>query len=687
MTHLHPHQQRTIPRQPWPCAYATSMRIGRVQIENFRSHVSTDIEFDDYTALIGANGAGKSSVFYALEWFFEGGPIASGDVAGLDHSISPEDALEPDSVTVRVTFVDLTTADKARLGEYGRGEKAHFARVWDVREGKSKVVGNALAGPGFPDVRREARVTFKRKGYAELRQSVPGLPELTGAPSAGEIDQALADWESSTEHSNQMVNIDHSDANHLFGINGRNVIRECVRFILIPAATDISANVGASGKGSTLAELIGAVTSAASAEARAAWATKYATEIAELNTTIREGVDQATLTHAARINTRLAKMIPEASVGFTAEIPDWSPRGEPSISTKVSLGNSSSDLGNQGHGTQRAVMIAMFQAMAPDHVTLAQEMPREDLEDEDDYQDRLAEAIEQLPTLIVCIEEPEIYQHPLRARAFARVLSELAEQPSVQVAVATHSPYFVRPVQFENLRRLSIENGISTVHSTTLAQASAAAGIDLQKFRLTVDRYLPSVFSEGFFADTVVLVEGDTDKVCIEGLADSLDFSFDLAGIAVIQVGGKPELRMSYAILTALKVPVYLVVDGDAKRADEKKQPGTEAHAKALESNRAQTSDILGWMPSASAISGDLPYSFGDPTVISDRYTVWHDDLESELDTWPSFMTELAKAGGALRQKKAFTYRAATLGANRADVPPNLVKMVEGIRDFSGFRS
>lgn len=663
------------------------MRISQIHIQNFRSHSATDVAFDDYTALIGANGAGKSSVFYALRWFFEGHSMAPGDIFSDAIAEAPGDTdADTPRVTVKVdvTFVDLTAADKERLGEYGRGESAYFSRAWSTGDEKSKVVGNSLAGPGFPDVRREGRVTFKRKLYAAARVETEELPDLGGSASAQDIDQALANWESLPDHAGLLERVDHSDANHLFGINGKNVIKECIRLIVIPAATDISADVGAAGKGTTLADLIGAVTTTASAKARAAWATKYAAEIEELNTAIRTGVDTATSTQAGRINARLAVMIPDASIEFVTDVPEWTPKGEPSVSTQVSLGQATGELGNQGHGTQRAVMIAMFQAMAPDETSAAAETPQGDEESATEYQARLETIVSRLPTLIVCIEEPEIYQHPVRARAFARVLSELSKQRSVQIAVATHSPYFVRPTQFDNLRRLSLSNGSTVVAETTLAHAAASVGVDTDKFRMTIERHLPTVFSEGFFADAVVLVEGDTDKVCLEGVADNLGFSFDLAGIAVIHVGGKNELRMAYVILEALKVPTYVVADGDADRASAKHAPGSPGHAAALMSNSTQTSALVSWLPSGTAASGALPYSFGDPTVITDAFTVWRDDLETELAHWPSFVSELSHAGGTLREKKVFTYRAAAMASLATDVPPNLRQMVESIRAFAG---
>lgn len=46
------------------------MRIDSVHIKNFRAFKDEIISFDNYTCLIGANGAGKSTVLCALNVFF-----------------------------------------------------------------------------------------------------------------------------------------------------------------------------------------------------------------------------------------------------------------------------------------------------------------------------------------------------------------------------------------------------------------------------------------------------------------------------------------------------------------------------------------------------------------------------------------------------------------------------------------
>lgn len=621
------------------------MRVSQVRISNYRSHQDTTIDLDDYTALVGSNGAGKSSVFYALRWFFEGGELDARDVSQL---LGAGDSQEGDPiVSVSVSFVEITPADKERLGEYARGDTAHFTRSWSVREKKTKVFGNALAGPGFPEVRRETRVTYKRGLYKTSRTTAETLPDLGSSPSADAIDQALADWESLETNESSLVQVTDSDANHLFGINGKNVIRECIRMILVPAGTDITTDVGAAGRGTTLSDLIGAVIARASASAREAWQEKYQREIAELNKGIRTGVQAATAAQANRINARLANFVPSASVEFESTVPDWTPKSDPSVSTLVSIGGSKSDLANQGHGTQRAVMIAMFQSLAPDRESMIAEYPQSTDEDDEAYDFRVTKAVSALPTLLICVEEPEIYQHPVRARAFARVLSALAEQPNAQVAVATHSPYFVRPSQFENLRRLQLNAGLSEVHFATIAQSAKNSDVAEEKFRLTIERHLPTIFSEGFFSDGVVLVEGDTDKVCLEGIADALNFSLDLAGVSVIPVGGKPELRMAYSILRALNVDVYVVADGDFESAGRRSAESTEKFKSSHKSNSDQTAALSTWLPTSTVnvVAGNALHTFGDATSITSSYTVWHDDIESELALWPSFMSALSVAG------------------------------------------
>jgi hypothetical protein len=69
--------------------------------------------------------------------------------------------------------------------------------------------------------------------------------------------------------------------------------------------------------------------------------------------------------------------------------------------------------------------------------------------------------------------------------------------------------------------------------------------------------------NEGFFADVVVLVEGEDDLAAILGTAKSKGISLEALGISVIPCMGKANLDRPALIFGALGIPVYLIWDSD----------------------------------------------------------------------------------------------------------------------------
>ncbi len=71
--------------------------------------------------------------------------------------------------------------------------------------------------------------------------------------------------------------------------------------------------------------------------------------------------------------------------------------------------------------------------------------------------------------------------------------------------------------------------------------------------------------NEGFFADTVVLVEGEADRAAILGVAQSMNHDFDGQGITIIPCFGKNNLDRPLVIFREFDIPVYVIWDGDHK--------------------------------------------------------------------------------------------------------------------------
>jgi predicted ATP-dependent endonuclease of OLD family len=158
----------------------------------------------------------------------------------------------------------------------------------------------------------------------------------------------------------------------------------------------------------------------------------------------------------------------------------------------------------------------------------------------------------------LAIEEPELYQHPNRQRHFARILLQLSrgKTPGVakrtQVVYATHSPLFVDLDRFDQVRLLRKEaNGDhlpkqTRVVTTTLERIAEllweADGKPEQKYTAaTLSHRLQALMTprvnEGFFAGTVVLVEGEDDCAAIMGAASAKTVDLEAEGISVIPMG------------------------------------------------------------------------------------------------------------------------------------------------------
>lgn len=670
------------------------MRVSRIEISNFRSIKHAPIDVEPYTALIGTNGAGKSAVLYALDWFFKGGPLEVRDVhRSIDKKSGETVEPTPETVVeVAVTFTDLSPRDRERLERYGRGDDATFKRSWSLEAEKDKIVGNALQGPGFADIRAMSKVGDFRPAYKTLRETMSELPDLGAAPSKDQVVEALVSWENDTANTAKLVSVDTDDASHMFGFTGSSVIRQCVQMVLVPAATDISGQINGVGKGSTLNDLIGTLMNAATTKAKAEWVDQHSDAIAELATSMTTSVLSSAGLQSERVNERLKSLVPNSLVEFTPTVPEWTPTPSASVRTDVTIDGLRNDVSRQGHGVQRAVLIAMLHALVPDEALVKADHEPQEGEGEDEAAERLKAALGDLPHTLICIEEPEIYQHPIRARAFARVLSDLASSQSVQVIIATHSPYFTRPDQFSGVRRFCLSGCETLTCAASLAEVAKIAESTEDKVEKIVQKRLPTTFAEGFFADAAVLLEGDTDVAVLTAIAEKKGQPFDVAGVCLIYVEGKEAIAVPHAIMTQLGVPVYVITDGDDLNAGLKYPESQDVNVADNKSKREQahnshqnaTAKLVKWLPEdATAVSGNVPYGFGDPSVISTKYTIWNNDIESELESWPSFIAALKSGGFSLRCKNLMAYRAAVLDASLDDMPASLGTAVDAICSFS----
>jgi hypothetical protein len=190
----------------------------------------------------------------------------------------------------------------------------------------------------------------------------------------------------------------------------------------------------------------------------------------------------------------------------------------PQADIKLEVDDFVSEVEHAGHGSQRAFIISLLQNLA---------VHSEDMsstgEDDSDHD----------PSLILGIEEPELYQHPNRQRHLMSILSSFDDQgiagtaSSVQVVYSTHSPLMVSMKRFDDIRSLSkIEAAEDYPKHTQVKQSSletlarqmenvheADEGtFSGESTRARLEPVMTPWVNEGFFSDVVLLVEGLEDR-------------------------------------------------------------------------------------------------------------------------------------------------------------------------------
>lgn len=392
------------------------MRVTRVEVTNFRCLKDLATPIADVTALVGANGSGKSTLLHALRWFVEGGSLEPEDHAGhqLDRDIS-----------VGVTFSDFTHADRLALGSYVVGDEASFYRTWSAGNGE-KLTGKGSTFPPFNSVRHHAKAMPCRSAYRALLAEHPEL-DLPGAKSVAEVDAALGQWENA--HPEQLSDA-RVDATHLFGFTGGSRLNGRFDFVMVPAVVDPEAQTQ-DARGTLLRQLLDRALGDRS-NLRERLTELEATVSEQMGDIVRTEGGQALSELAAGVTEELARFVPGSQVLLGAQTPAFR-IPDLSVDVRVADGGLETRVSHQGHGLQRALMIAVVHKMAA-------------LGHRSEHGiDEAEVGAPEPPALFLAIEEPELYQHPLQARQFSHALAALTDTTgaTAQVAYATHSEHFV----------------------------------------------------------------------------------------------------------------------------------------------------------------------------------------------------------------------------------------------------
>ena len=619
------------------------MRIQSVRITNFRTLKDATISFDCITTFIGPNGAGKSTILRALEWFFNGKP---GSLTEKDCSFG----VTTESIEVQVTFTDLTEKDRAALGKYAPDTVSTFT-AWKRRspDGFEVLSANAKGLPEFNAIKAAGSAAAKKDQYTSLRSSRPDL-DLTAASTGAAIDPAMTTGESS--HTDHLVDAPETLQTNFFGFNSGGKMSGLFDYVLVTA--DLRASEESiDGRSSIIGRILerSIDRTAADAEIAVIVEESRAKQKKVYQEKFKEQLDGIT----KQLNQVVASYSPGRAVTVSpAEVELKAPRT--TFDVAVLDGAMETAVERQGHGFQRTLLISALQLLAQSGAASADGV------------------------ICLAIEEPELYQHPIQAQTFAKVLRSLAENAGkrIQVTYATHSPYFLESRHFDQVRRLTRSADkipAVTVHSATVADVKARLHglMSADTVERQLDAMVANDLSVALFSNRAFLVEGTTESSVFYGIGDRVCHgSLEAAGIAIVPVGGKTSIPLAHAILTAIGIPVYALFDADG---------GFEVRAKAKGKGQSKIDEERKGHVAANRMA--LKY-FGrteedfPPVIVAEKVAIFEDHLEAFLLTnwaeWEVACKEVENVAGINLSKNQLAYRTATLKAE--GVAPEMLMQI-----------
>lgn len=158
-------------------------------------------------------------------------------------------------------------------------------------------------------------------------------------------------------------------------------------------------------------------------------------------------------------------------------------------------------------------------------------------------------------SLVIAIEEPELYLHPHGKRAFYRKLYELS-QNGIQILYTTHDPLFLDLSEYKNINIINKNNNNSSIFSgQTITLAEPDTLKKTTKFS--------NEANEAFFSKYTILVEGFSDKVACSLALERLDIDINKSDISIIDCNGAPNMPDIATVLNKFGIKIVALIDAD----------------------------------------------------------------------------------------------------------------------------
>jgi predicted ATP-dependent endonuclease of OLD family len=442
------------------------MILKKLILENFRSYQNFLINFDsNLNVIVGKNDIGKSTIFEALEIFFNNEKVKM-EIEDLCVNTNKKEIkiaviFEPEAGKEYTIDTIPTSLQKEFLLNRDRLFEVH--KVWDCS--KDKLTASSIKTyikSYYPKSFAEnPLICFKntdlKKLYKDYKDKVDKAGIKVRENTNSEMRQAIYQISEFVDFEEILIPIDRIDGKDVWS----SISGDFPLFFLFQsdrANKDTDKEVQ---------DPLKAITKTAIDE--------VADKLADIKRQIEERtkkIGEETIQKLSEMNPELANILK----------PDISNKAWDTLFSFSFIGDDNIPMNKRGSGVRRLILLNYFRAEA---------------ERKNENNNR---------TIIYAIEEPETSQHPNHQRLLIDALCEIANKENYQVMITTHSPEIAKRCRNENLILIDKVNGENQIISDEFKLKNITQTLGI----------IP------YLSKLVICVEGENDRNFLSNLNQNI---------------------------------------------------------------------------------------------------------------------------------------------------------------------
>ncbi|MEB7657957.1 AAA family ATPase [Mammaliicoccus vitulinus] len=494
-----------------------------MKIRNFRGYKDlTEINFNDITAFIGKNDAGKSTILEALEIFFNNSVVVcekedlsiDADSENIEISCIFEDL--PNQITLDSTS-KTTLKREFLLNSY---EELEIKKVFKATIGKPKPKVYIVCN--YPSISPYNKlINMKRSELRKIAKNLEISEQLYNANSNASIRSAIFRKAQNLDLKTQDIAVDYEDSKKVFEVLEK----------YLPIFSLFQSDRSSRDNDKEVVDPMSLAIKEALKELES--------EIEKIKIAVKEKA----LETANRTLEKLQEMDSDLSTALTPEF-----KTDPKFDSQFKLTIQADDgisVNKRGSGVRRLILLNFFRA---------------------EVERKLMDVSSQ--NVIYAFEEPETSQHPKHQEMLIKSFLDLAHNTKSQVILTTHTPSLAGLLPLDSLRFVTKENNNRIVKSNdeeVYEEIAETLGL------------LPEPFT--YNAKAILLVEGKGDVIFINHLCKmlkeggSIDYTLQDKGFAILPTGGCTNLKAwrTLKLVDQFQIPWCVLLDSDKQTQDEQR--------------------------------------------------------------------------------------------------------------------